>query len=265
MNIPTQRRLLRISGATSRSFLQGLISQDIEKLSPDAAQFATLLSPQGKILFDFFLYDVDESILIDCALPIADALKKKLTLYKLRAKVAIEFDETRTVATSVDKIDAPLAWHDPRHAALGWRAIIADAAPTDGTYHARRIAAGVPEAVADFTADEIFLMDVNYDTLAGVDYKKGCFVGQEVTSRMKRKGEPRKRTAIITFDGPPPAPGSEITAGDTTLGTCLSGVENTALALIRIDRLAKSIERGDIPSCNSNDITVTLPAYLDNA
>lgn len=256
------RAVIRVSGDDRRSFLQGIITQDIERFSADSAIAAALLTPQGKILFDFIISERDDGFLIDCHKDSAPALVKRLTLYKLRAKVAIEIDEATFVYASKDRFDS--AFLDPRLAALGWRSI---SQKTDdqagGDYDGRRIGLGVPEFGKDFESEEMFLMDVNYDLLNAVSYKKGCFVGQEVTSRMKRKGDARKRTLIAMFDGAAPAKGAPVTAGDSTLGEVLSTEGDIALALIRLDRweAAKAAERQ--PECAGALLQLQLPDYFE--
>lgn len=262
------RSVIRISGDDRRSFLQGLITQDLDRLSPDAAIFAALLTPQGKILFDFFIADAGESFLLDCHGEAAPALVKRLTLYKLRAKVSVALDESLAVGASVEKpaLDEGVVFADPRQPALGFRTIGPSSAfsADAGDYDQRRIALGVPEFGRDFGSEEPFLLDVNYDALNGVSYKKGCFVGQEVTSRMKRKGEVRKRTLIAEFDGHAPEKGSAITAGASTLGDVMSGADNKALALVRLDRWEKAQAEGAAPECNGQRLHLHFPDYLQN-
>ena len=156
-----------------------------------AGVFLRLLTPQGKILFDFFIARSENGFWIDVHQDAAEALIKRLTLYRLRAKVSVELDDNHVVSafhpdyfeSSMTKAERLLPNMKPPRR---WTIYTA--------YHADRIAHGVPEWGADFGSEEIFLMDVNYDALRGVDYQKGCFVGQEVASRMKRKGDARKRT-----------------------------------------------------------------------
>ena len=263
MSLPTSRTLLRLTGADMRPFLQGLISQNIDALSATTPIASTLLTPQGKILFDFFLYEVDGDILLDCASEASAALQKKLKLYKLRADVPIAPAESLILATAPTPIDGPHAWQDPRSPNMGWRAITSDTGENDETYHQRRIAACVPEWGADFQSDEIFLMDVNFDCLASVDYKKGCFVGQEVTSRMKRKGDARKRTLNVEFEGSPPALGAELVSDQTTIGECLSGIDGGGLALVRLDRWARVRDGGGAITCEGRDVLISLPSFLE--
>jgi hypothetical protein len=129
-------------------------------------------------------------------------------------------------------------------------------------YDRRRIALGVPECGKDFGPDEVFLLDVNYDALNAVSYKKGCFVGQEVTSRMKRKGEARKRTVVARFDGPAPEKGAAIVAGDSSVGEILSGTDGLALALVRLDRLAAAREARQALKVAGRGVEIEIPSYL---
>jgi len=262
------RAVIRISGDDRRDFLQGLITQDLDRLSPGAAIFAALLTPQGKVLFDFFIADAGESFLLDCHADAASALAKRLTLYKLRAKVTVELDESLVVAASVDKpdIDDGHVFADPRLPALGFRAIVSAPAASGDTsdYHARRIALGVPEFGQDFGSEEMFLLDINYDALNGVSYKKGCFVGQEVTSRMKRKGEARRRTLNAEFDRLAPEKGSAITAGGSTLGHVMSGADGKALALVRLDRWKKATNEGASLECGGQALRLHFPDYMQS-
>ncbi len=259
------RAIIRITGEDKRSFLQGLISQDIDRLSPEAAIFSALLTPQGKILFDFLIVEDGDSFLIDCHRDTAPALVKRLTLYKLRAKVVIEIDEMRAVMASEQQLSPTdsISFADPRLPALGWRIIGShhDSAQS-ADYDRRRVARGVPEFGKDFGSDEMFLLDVNYDVLNGVSYKKGCFVGQEVTSRMKRKTDVRKRALIVECKDASFEKGAPATAGDSTLGEILSSTNHQALAVIRLDRWEKAKAAGVTPTCDGREVRFAIPEYL---
>jgi hypothetical protein len=262
----SDRSVIRIDGEDRRSFLQGIVSQDMAKLSPGAAVFAALLTPQGKILFDFFVIENGGHYSIDCRRDASEALVKRLTLYKLRAEISLVLDESKGVFVSPEKIDASVAYRDPRHLALGWRAIM-DAAESaahddDSEYDKRRIGLGVPEWGEDFGSGDMFLLDVNYDALNGVSFEKGCFVGQEVTSRMKRKGAPPRRTLIARFQGAPPQKGATIEAGGVRLGQILSAADGAALALIRLDRWEKAKAEGAAPLCEGCLLELVAPDYL---
>ncbi|WP_428408580.1 YgfZ/GcvT domain-containing protein [Hyphococcus sp.] len=258
----TDRAVIRLSGEDRLSFLQGIVTSDLDRLKTAPALFASLLTPQGKILFDFFIVKEDDALLIDCSKDAAEALVKRLSLYKLRAKVSLEIADDKHVVASEAEISGGFA--DPRHQKLGWRAIVGDSDfASDEDYDRRRVALGVPEFGKDFAGDEIFLTDVNYDALNGVSYKKGCFIGQEVSSRMKRKGDVRRRTLIATFDGPAPEKGAPVTAGGSTLGEIMSGADGRALALIRLDRWEKAKADGAAIDCGGRELRLAIPGYLE--
>jgi hypothetical protein len=252
--ILTSRAVLRLIGEDARTFLNGVITQDVTLAPPGAPLFSALLTPQGKILFDFFLTPADGGYYLDCLSSAAPALLKRLLLYKLRAKIELTAEPGLAVCVGDGQAD-------PRLAVLPKRAIVAagSAPAVDEAYDALRLAAGAPEFGRDFGGEEVFLLDVNYDALNAVSFKKGCFVGQEVTSRMKRKGEIRKRTYIAQFDGPAPDPGSRIAAGDMEVGEILSGREGIALALLRVDRLAGVPEA----TVDGRRLRLSVPAYLE--
>lgn len=259
----SDRAVLRLSGDESRAFLQGLVTQDVLSVRAGDAVFAALLTPQGKILFDFLLTPVEGGFLIDVSKSEAPALRKRLQLYKLRSKVLI--DEEPSLYVRLGATATPVAsYADPRHAALPRRSIAGvDAAAADDAYDELRLALGVPEFGKDFTGEAVYLLDVNYDALGGVSYKKGCFIGQEVTSRMKRKGEVRRRTLIANFDGAAPARGADILAGGTSIGEILSSRGGRALALVRLDRQAAARDAGLAFLAEGVALQLSFPDYLE--
>ena len=261
----SDRAVLFIDGDEARPFLQGLVTQDITHPDEAGAFFAALLTPQGKILFDFFLVPHGAGFFIDCAAGAADALLKRLALYKLRAKVSLSRRDDLAVAVGGFG-ETVAAYADPRLGAMPARAIIArsgDLANADEAYDGLRIALGVPEFGKDFAGEEVFLLDVNYDALNAVSYRKGCFVGQEVTSRMKRKSDIRKRTLIARFAGAAPAKGESVIAGDGSIGEILSGGDGRALALVRLDRLKAAESAGFAPVASGRALQIAFPAYLE--
>ena len=262
------RAVIAVTGADSRNFLQGLVTNDVEKLAPGAALYAALLTPQGKVLFDFLLTEGEGAILIDCARVSREALAKRLQMYRLRAKVAVEPRDQLAVFAAWD--DAPLrhavSFFDPRVRALGQRAIgaiaemPADTAPAD-TYHARRLALGIPEA-ADFGSDRMFALDADLEELHAVNFDKGCYVGQELTARMKHRATARKRLLPVeTADGSPlPASDTSVTTGIRDVGEIISSYGTRGFALIRLDRLDGA---GDAP-LKAGDVMLRLkrPEWL---
>ncbi len=232
------RALVRISGPDWRSFLQGLLTQDVETLAEYEARFAALLTPQGKLLFDLFVIGTSDGALLDVAADRRDALIQRLSIYRLRAKVEITADDGPVFASWEQSMPGGVV--DPRLPVLGWRLYGGDAETTAGEddYQAFRLAQGVPDPAADAVPDKTYPIEANFDLLNGIDFAKGCFVGQETTSRMKRRGVIKNRMVAISFEGPAPDFGAEILAGDLRAGEVLSGAEGRAMALVRLDRIA---------------------------
>ncbi|MFZ5668647.1 MAG: YgfZ/GcvT domain-containing protein [Pseudomonadota bacterium] len=238
----TSRALVAVTGEDRRTFLQGLLTQDVATLAPGELRYGALLSPQGRLLFDLFILGRPDGYWLDVAADRRESLVRRLTMYRLRAKVEISVVDARILALFPEG-PRPGGWAaDPRLPALGLRgyglAAPEDAAPADESdYEARRLALGVP-ATADFGEDATWPIEADFDLLNGIDFHKGCFVGQEITSRMKRRGQVRSRMLPIDFDGPPPPFGAEVLAGDLRAGQVLSGAARRAIALLRLDRIA---------------------------
>ena len=229
------RATVRVGGEDWRSFLQGLLTQDVDTLAPGELRFAALLTPQGRLLFDLFLIGEDDGVLLDCAASAREALISRLSLYRLRAKVEIAASDRPVFAGwGVEAAQAP--WRrDPRLPALGFRAY--DAVDGGGAdYAAHRLSLGVPDS-GDYGADATYPIEADFDLLNGIDFKKGCFVGQETTSRMKRRGTIKSRMFPISWEGAPPAPGETLMAGALRTGEVLSVGADRAMALLRLDRL----------------------------
>lgn len=246
------RAVLSVSGAEARAFLQGLVTCDMDKIGPDASGFGALLTPQGKILFDFLIVQDGERFLLDTLREKAADLVKRLGFYRLRAKIDIANlsdeamgDAALAVVALFGDAASPagaLVFHDPRSPALGRRAIlpVAEARvcaidPRE-TYEARRIACGVPSGGLDFAYGDAFPHETNMDLLHGVAFDKGCYVGQEVVSRMQHRGLVRKRVVKVALEGEA-APGAEIRAGDIAVGVLGGAQGRQGLATVRLDRL----------------------------
>jgi folate-binding protein YgfZ len=251
------RAVIAVTGPEARSFLQRVITNGPEGLPDGAAQFSALLTPQGKVLADFILFDDGEGgLFIDAPASEAESLIKRLTLYRLRADAQIALRDDLSIAAARGEGEAELktvalaAAPDPRNRDLGLRAVVPAGGPDPDAeaYHNARIRAGVPEFGADYGPAQVFSTDVNHDLIGGVDYKKGCFVGQEVASRMHRKGGVRKRTILIAASAPP-EPGAAVEIGDAEIGAVSSAASDHALALVRVDRLAKGLETGGDLRC----------------
>jgi folate-binding protein YgfZ len=258
------RGVVKVSGIDARDFLNGLVTTDVTLLAPNLGRFGALLTPQGKIVADFLITEAPPGdgggFLIDCPRALAQGLADKLGFYKLRAKVTVENLSDNLGVLAVWDGDPPpkpdLAFADPRNAALGWRILVPEslvqktadligAEVVDSTaYDAHRIASGVPRGGLDFMYGDAFPHETNMDRLHGVDFDKGCYVGQEVVSRMQHRGTARTRTVRVMIEGAPPEPGATILAGDKSLGTMGSSAGGNGLALIRIDRAADALAAG---------------------
>jgi folate-binding protein YgfZ len=260
------RALISVSGPDWRSFLQGLLTQDVETLAEGETRFAALLTPQGKLLFDLFVTGAGDGCRIDVAAARRDALIQRLTIYRLRAKVQITPLETPVVALWPGDAPPGEGWSaDPRLASLGWRghgaAAPEGAREVDETaYDRHRLSLGVPDPDLDCPSETTYPIEANFDLLHGIDFQKGCFVGQETTSRMKRRGLIKNRMAPILFDGEPPAVGAVVLAGERRAGEVLSGQAGAAMALLRLDRIA-----GGGLSVDGRPVSLAWPHYLSAA
>ncbi len=236
------RALIRVTGPDHAGFLQGLISNDVEQMAPGDVRFAALLSPQGRLLFDMFVIRSVEGLSLDVQAARRQELIQRLTIYRLRAQVEIEPAEGRVCALW-GMGDAPAGWTaDPRLIDLGWRGV--DMTPpqgasvvTEDAYDAWRLGLGAPDPARDCAPDKTYPIEADFDLLHGIDFKKGCYVGQETTSRMKRRGGIKSRMTPISFEGPAPPFGAEVLAGDLRAGEVLSGRDGRAMALLRLDRI----------------------------
>jgi len=237
----TDRVILAVSGADRVKFLQGLVTNDVHLLDKGAV-YAALLTPQGKYLADFLMIAEGDLILLDVAAPLADGLQQRLSMYKLRADVQI----TRTDLSVLRGLgDAPQgAVPDPRDPALGWRAYGAgDGAAGIIDWDAIRVAQCIPETGVELIPNETFILEAGFERLHGVDFRKGCYVGQEVTARMKHKTELRKGLALVTVDGAVPA-GTEITSGDRVVGRLFTQSGDRAIAYLRFDWAGEGMRAG---------------------
>jgi folate-binding protein YgfZ len=258
------RGVVKVSGEDARNFLGGLVTTDVKQIAPGRARFAALLTPQGKIIVDFLITEAPPDhgggFLLDAPRALAQGLTDKLKLYRLRAKVAVEnlSGELGVVAAwdgdPVTRSD--LAFADPRTPDLGWRILVPEALAgtvagligadlvDSSDYEAHRIGCGVPRGGLDFSYGDAFPHETNMDRLHGVDFDKGCYVGQEVVSRMQHRGTARTRTVRVVLDDASPEVGETILAGDKPVGTIGSTAHGKGLALIRTDRVSDALERG---------------------
>jgi len=288
--ILAERGLIALRGDDARGLLQGVISTDIERVTPASASYGALLTPQGKYLFDFVILQLGDSLLLDTERARVDDLMRRLMMYRLRAKVEIE-DRSDALevaavlggdlAARLDLPERPGAARalnegtlliDPRLARLGARAVLprgrgAPALEDLGfaalpltAYEQARLALGVPDGSRDLVVDRSTLLESGFEELHGVDFKKGCFVGQELTARMKYRGLVRKRLMPVAFEGPPPAPGTPIRLDGKDAGEMRSGQDGRGIALLRLEQVARAAE-GGTPLLA--DATVVIPHKPD--
>ena len=273
------RGVVCVVGEDAQKLLQGVITGDMERLAGQQALYAALLTPQGKMLFDFFVVKVPGGFLLETARDKASDLAKRLALYKLRARVDIREVSAEFCVLAVwgdahhgfGKTIGGVVFEDPRLGALGSRILgetplAQDMAATnriDATaedYHAHRIALGVPEGGKDFAFGDAFPHEADLDQLGGVSFTKGCFIGQEVVSRMQNRATVRKRVVGVTGEAPL-ASGTEIVAGAAIIGSIGSVAGNQALALVRLDRAAEASAKGQQLQAGGIAITLRKPSW----
>lgn len=264
--IRLDRAVISVSGDDRASFLQGLISNDTAKAGPAAALWAAFLTPQGKFLYDLFVVEKDGALLLDVEAARAEEFRKKLSLYKLRAKVAVTLTEMAVYAApaaalGLDEVAGAakpfgdgVAFVDPRRAEMGARVLLSGsdvliaAGLAEGElaeWDARRLELGLPDGSRDMAVDKALLLENGFDELGGVDFNKGCYMGQELTARTKYRGLIKKRLLPVTIDGPAPAPGTPLTAGGAEAGEMRSSCGTQGLALVRLDHLHDVLEAGE--------------------
>jgi tRNA-modifying protein YgfZ len=258
------RGVVKVAGEDARTFLNGLLTVDIGKVTPHRAAFAALLTPQGKIIVDCIVAEAPAEdgggFFLDCPRALASSLVDKLNFYKLRAKVIVEdLSETLGVLAAWDasgSTEYGLCYADPRLSALGFRVMVPlhlakDAAADLGAelvdaqhYEAHRIALGVPRGGLDFTYGDAFPHETDMDQLNGVDFAKGCYVGQEVVSRMEHRGSARSRVVPVAYEGFAPDAGAAVTASEKSVGTLGSTTNGRGLAMLRLDRIEDAMAAG---------------------
>jgi folate-binding protein YgfZ len=245
------RALVTVRGPDWRSFLQNLLTCDVEGLQDGEARFGALLTPQGRLLYDLFLVAEGDGCVLDVETAWREGLVQRLMLYRLRAKVEIATDE-RAVAVSLGGGGV----RDPRLAALGGRLYGVTGARPESVYEAHRLSLGVP-GPADWGTDRTYPLEADFDLLNGVDFQKGCFVGQETTSRMKRRAAVKNRMLPVDYDGDQIAPGTEVLAGTLRAGEILSGSAGRSIALVRLDRI-----EGGALTADGRSVFVVRPEWF---
>lgn len=237
------RVVLAISGEDREAFLQGLVTNDIRKIAQGPV-YAAILTPQGKYLADFLLVPgPDGTIWLDVAAGLADDLLRRLTMYRLRAKVTIDRTDLKVLRGLGDLPDGAVP--DPRDPALGWRMYgTDDGAAPEIDWDAIRVAQCIPETGIELIPNETYVLEAGFERLQGVDFRKGCYVGQEVTARMKHKTDLRKGFVTVSVDGDA-GPGTLIMAHGREVGTLFTRSGNRAIAYIRHDRAEAGMTAGD--------------------
>lgn len=286
------RAILKISGSDAHGWLQGLVTQDLDALGPDRSLYSALLTPQGKILFDFFLVPSGDDILVDCEAARKDDLFKRLSLYKLRSSVEIVEMENlgvvalfgprsveasglaERVAGTTHAALGGTAFVDPRLAMIGVR-VIGNVAKIEEeldfagiefgepeAYDLARLRLGLANGSNDLVPDASFVLESNFAELNGVSFTKGCFIGQEVTARTKHKAVLRKRLLPLSSSGALPKGPLPLMGGTSEVGTLLSTCGNQGLGLVRLDRWEAAKERGDLITVGGQEVEIQIPSWL---
>jgi len=288
-NVANDRGIVAVSGNDRFSFLQGLVTNDVRSVGAERVVYAALLTPQGKYLHDFFVAAIGDSLYLDCEAARRDDLRRRLSTYRLRAKVtlvdatadfAVAIIHGSGVASRLGLPDGPgsarpweggIVYVDPRLADVGIRAILpratiaetldrlglARAGPHE--FDMLRLALGVPDGSRDLPVEKAILLENGFDELHGIDWEKGCYMGQELTARTKYRGLVRKRLLPVSIDGPVPAAGSPIMLGDREAGEMRSGAEGRGLALLRLETL-EGLQAGAL-TCGGSRLTPHKPAW----
>ena len=241
MSSKENRTIIEISGEGTLKFLQGLITNDIDKLSKGII-YTAMLTPQGKYFVDFFILGYKGRVLIDVSTEVSDALQTKLLLYRLRTKVDI-IKTNINVSTGID--NPPIgAFMDPRNAALGWRSYERDSINQDIDWKRLRVVHGIPETNIELIQDKTYILEARFEKLNGVDFNKGCYVGQEITARMKHKTILKKGLIKVSVIGETPV-GTEILADGRSAGVLYSQSDGYGLAFLKLNRTAPKMQAGE--------------------
>jgi tRNA-modifying protein YgfZ len=285
------RGVVALRGADARPFLQGLISNDVARIRTNQAAYGALLTPQGKFLFDFFIAAHGDELSLETEQARLEQLHRRLLMYRLRSKVEIEDVSARYAVAALVGDDAAglldlpertgaarvleqgLVFVDPRLTQLGARALLPKdtAAATlaglgfeeveSAVYERLRLTLGVPDGSRDLVVERATLLESGFEELNGVDFAKGCFVGQELTARMKHRGLVRKRLLPVRFKGAPPPPGTIIRLGEREAGEMRSGIDGHGLALLRLEQVAKAKETGEALVARDTEVVPVPPDW----
>lgn len=256
-----ERSLIAVTGPDARSFLQNLLTQDLDKLDDKGVVYAALLSPQGKISADMFVWAREDGLLLDVDPSRGADLLRRLSMYKLRANVALaDVSSELAVALSAEPFDG--AVNDPRLAALGFRAVVTKNDAPLTSNEDTRIALGVPDLARDAAPEEVFAGEALLEELNGVAFDKGCFVGQENVSRMKRRATTRKKFCPVVFEGEAIAYGAPVLGGEAEIGSVRTGIASRAIALLRLDRALDAVAAGKPLTAAGREIRLDPPSWL---
>ena len=272
------RGIIKVAGPDAIGFLNNLITNNMELLNKEKAIFAGLLTPQGKIAYEFFVVRVGDTYLLELVGTALSDLMKKLMLYKLRANVSLEDASNLYEIFSLGggEIEASLinsvVFKDPRSDAMGWRVYLPKGETLNieglesgsfGDYDRLRLSAEMPEGGVDYPLGDCFPHEAAFDQLEAIDFKKGCYVGQEVVSRMEHRGTARKRIVRIIGGGELPATGSEIRSENSLIGVLGTSCGADGLALVRLDRVAKALSNGDQIMVENVTVEVAMPSWAE--
>lgn len=261
----SDRGTAAITGADAASLLQGLVTCDIPAVQAAGIGYGALLTPQGKVLFDFMLHRSENGFIADLPRVAVEAFLKRLRLYKLRAAVDLADTTGTTAVVQMLDADSSSAPADPRHPGLGRRCLAASGEDGDDgaieEYHQRRIGLAVPEAPWDIEYGEVFPHDVSLDDLGAISSTKGCYVGQEVVSRVRHRGTARRRVVVVSAATDLPATGAEIMAGDRAIGALGSRLSARGIASVRLDRAAAARAARTPVTCGGIEVDLELPAW----
>jgi len=265
----SNRAVVHITGEDAEKFVQAVITTNLDKLGADELKPGALLAPQGKILFDFLVSRIENGLRFDMPASIAADFAKRMTLYRLRAKAEITqlpeslvsvCWENDSVSSHGDSMKRDMRFPEELNVIriYGTAGNVSD----ESAWVALRAEYGIAEGEADFVYNDVFPHDVNFDQTGGVTFPKGCFVGQEVVSRMQHRGTPRRRVLVAKSDTPLPAMGTPITVGGREIGTLGSSSGRIGLALVRIDRVKDALDSGTAILAGGNEITLDLPPHV---
>ncbi|MHB2265759.1 CAF17-like 4Fe-4S cluster assembly/insertion protein YgfZ [Aliihoeflea sp. PC F10.4] len=263
------RALVTVTGPDAEHFLQNLITTDLAALGMNEARPSALLTPQGKILFDFLISRAGDGFVIECRTDIAADLVKRLTIYKLRAKVEISQPDEQLVAVSWDDESSASVsdsnLRDMRFPQTVMRhyTSLLEASTDETAWTGYRAASGIAESGADFELSDVFPHDVLYDQNGGIGLRKGCFVGQEVVSRMQHRGTARRRVMIATAEGEFPEAGADITVNGRSIGKLGSGSNGAGLAIVRIDRVKDALDAGEAIVAGDTPLALSIPSWAN--